>query len=218
MILKCENISKHYGLFKKPVLANINLSLDEGKKMILTGPSGSGKTTLLKILALIDLSFKGKYYIDDKNVNKIDPSPLRKKISYVYQEYGLLENESVYENIKLGVIYNNLSKDEINSRCEKILKLLELDGFHKRRVSLLSGGQRQRVALARALIRDSEILIADEPFSSLDDKLIEKILEYITNKFNEKNIIMSFHQIPTSITFPYDKYELSDGTLRKTNG
>ena len=218
MILKCENISKHYGLFKKPVLANINLSLGEGKKMILTGPSGSGKTTLLKILALIDLSFKGKYYIDDKNVNKIDPSPLRKKISYVYQEYGLLENESVYENIKLGVIYNNLSKDEINSRCEKILKLLELDGFHKRRVSLLSGGQRQRVALARALIRDSEILIADEPFSSLDDKLIEKILEYITNKFNEKNIIMSFHQIPTSITFPYDKYELSDGTLRKTNG
>ncbi len=218
MILKCENISKHYGLFKKPVLANINLSLDEGKKMILTGPSGSGKTTLLKILALIDLSFKGKYYIDDKNVNKIDPSPLRKKISYVYQEYGLLENESVYENIKLGVIYNNLSKDEINSRCEKILKLLELEGFHKRRVSLLSGGQRQRVALARALIRDSEILIADEPFSSLDDKLIEKILEYITNKFNEKNIIMSFHQIPTSITFPYDKYELSDGTLRKTNG
>ncbi|MDD7044599.1 MAG: ATP-binding cassette domain-containing protein [Anaerococcus sp.] len=218
MILKCENISKHYGLFKKPVLANINLSLDEGKKMILTGPSGSGKTTLLKILAIIDLSFKGKYYIDDKNVNKIDPSPLRKKISYVYQEYGLLENESVYENIKLGVIYNNLSKDEINSRCEMILKLLELDGFHRRIVSLLSGGQRQRVVLARALIRDSEILIADEPFSSLDDKLIEKILEYITNKFNEKNIIMSFHQIPTSITFPYDKYELSDGTLRKTNG
>ncbi|WP_243342300.1 ATP-binding cassette domain-containing protein [Anaerococcus sp. AGMB09787] len=156
MILKCENISKHYGLFKKPVLANINLSLDEGKKMILTGTSGSGKNTLLKILALIDLSFKGKYYIDDKNVNKIDPSPLRKKISYVYQEYGLLENESVYENIKLGILYDNLSKAEINSRCEKILKLLELDGFHKRRVNLLSGGQRQRVALARAIIRDSE--------------------------------------------------------------
>lgn len=129
-----------------------------------------------------------------------------------------MENESVYENIKLGILYDNLNKAEINSRCEKILKLLELDGFHKRRVSLLSGGQRQRVALARALIRDSEILIADEPFSSLDDKLIEKILEYITNKFNEKNIIMSFHQTPTSITFPYDKYELSDGTLRKTNG
>ncbi|MDO5047068.1 MAG: ABC transporter ATP-binding protein [Anaerococcus sp.] len=218
MNIECNNISKKYQRFKGPVFKNVSLSLKDNERAIITGPSGSGKTTLLKILALIDRSFKGDYLLDEKNIRKInskDLAELRKNISYVFQEYGLLENESVYENISLGLTYTNLSKKNIDTKINKITKFLEINDLLKNKVGLLSGGQRQRVALARAMVRNSNIFIADEPFSALDLKMTKKIMSFLLDHYENKILILSFHEKPSFIDPTFKNYIIKDKTLTK---
>ncbi|WP_054252433.1 ATP-binding cassette domain-containing protein [Neofamilia massiliensis] len=194
MEILLKNINKSFK--DRNVLKDLNLKIEEGEKLLLTGPSGIGKTTLLKILALIDRDFTGEYYIDKKDISTYkekDIEEIKRNISYMFQEYALIEDESVYENVLIP-LYFSKSKDK-ESQIKKILKIVQLDEYINDKVSILSGGQRQRVALARSLAVEKDIIILDEPINSLDIDLAKSILDWLMENYKNSTIIITGHDI-----------------------
>lgn len=194
MEILLKNINKSFK--DRNVLKDLNLKIEKGEKLLLTGPSGIGKTTLLKILALIDRDFTGEYYIDKKDISTYkekDIEEIKRNISYMFQEYALIEDESVYENVLIP-LYFSKSKDK-ESQIKKILKIVQLDEYINDKVSILSGGQRQRVALARSLAVEKDIIILDEPINSLDADLAKSILDWLMENYKNSTIIITGHDI-----------------------
>lgn len=194
MEILLKNINKSFK--DRNVLKDLNLKIEEGEKLLLTGPSGIGKTTLLKILALIDRDFTGEYYIDKKDISiykEKDIEEIKRNISYMFQEYALIEDESVYENVLIP-LYFSKSKDK-ESQIKKILKIVQLDEYINDKVSILSGGQRQRVALARSLAVEKDTIILDEPINSLDIDLSKSILDWLMENYKNSTIIITGHDI-----------------------
>lgn len=194
MEILLKNINKSFK--DRNVLKDLNVKIEKGEKLLLTGPSGIGKTTLLKILALIDRDFTGEYYIDKKDISTYkekDIEEIKRNISYMFQEYALIEDESVYENVLIP-LYFSKSKDK-ESQIKKILKIVQLDEYINDKVSILSGGQRQRVALARSLAVEKDIIILDEPINSLDADLAKSILDWLMENYKNSTIIITGHDI-----------------------
>ncbi|MDR2956324.1 MAG: ABC transporter ATP-binding protein [Prevotella sp.] len=159
-MLTIENLSVRYG--ETEALNDFSLNIRKGNIYSLIGPSGCGKSTLLKVLCGIIKSFEGKISFNDKPFNPNDI-----KIGYVPQQYGLLDWKTVKENIYLPFKLDK-DKEVIEKEIKEVIKSLEIDDLQNRYPSQLSGGQNQRVALARAFISRPDILLMDEPFSSLD--------------------------------------------------
>lgn len=163
------NVSKQYGNMK--ALDNINLKINKGEFVTLVGPSGAGKSTLMKMLICEEKPTSGKIMIADRNIVNLKPSELpyyRRKIGVVFQDFKLLPQKTVYENVSFALEVCEASNLEITDRVPKILDLV---GMLKRKDNLstdLSGGERQRVSIARALVHSPKILIADEPTGNLD--------------------------------------------------
>lgn len=157
----------------KEVLKNVSLSLQDGKSYIIEGPSGIGKTTLMRILSSLDTDFDGEL-----------ENPYKKPI-VLFQENRLIENLSVLSNLKAV-------NDDAN-RIKDVLHNLELDGEELNAVSSLSGGMKRRVAIARALISSYDALFLDEPFTGLDESLIDRVAEYIKREADGKTIVIISH-------------------------
>lgn len=172
MKITLKNISISYN--KEVLLNNLQISFQDGKLSCLLGPSGSGKTTILKIIAGVSDSYRGDLLFDDENVNELQVG--KRLIGWVPQQQLLFPGMSVYENIVYGLKARNVPKDEQIKRVDEIAKLVGVSHLLHRAPERLSGGERQRVAIARALAPKPEMLLLDEPFSSLDaperDKLV----------------------------------------------
>jgi multiple sugar transport system ATP-binding protein len=152
-----------------PVLANLDLDVDEGEFLVLLGPSGCGKSTLLHAIAgLIDVD-AGSVHIGDRDVTWADPKD--RAIGMVFQSYALYPTMSVERNMSFGLRVAGLPRKEIAQRVERASKMLQLDTLLERKPAQLSGGQRQRVAIGRALVREAQVFLFDEPLSNLDAKL-----------------------------------------------
>jgi len=155
------------------VLDHVDLEIREGEFLGLLGPSGSGKTTLLRILAGLDVADFGSLSIGGRDANEL-PFELR-QMGFVFQNYALFEHMSVFENVAFGLRVRPRRRrprgTEIKERVQRLLDLVQLEGFEARFPAQLSGGQRQRVALARALATEPKILLLDEPFGALDAKV-----------------------------------------------
>jgi len=162
-----ENITKRYGTLK--VLANLNLTVEDGAFLVLLGPSGCGKTTLLNLLAGLIETTDGRILIGDRDVTDLDPRD--RGLAMVFQSYALYPTMSAAGNLRFGLAAQKLSHAEIESRVAWAAKLLQIEALLDRKPSQLSGGQRQRVAIGRALVKRSGVLLFDEPLSNLDAKL-----------------------------------------------
>ena len=215
-ILKVENLEKYFGKEDKLVLSQLNFDLLEGEFLGLMGKSGSGKTTILNSIASLESFNKGSisYYGKDISLfSRKDIYSYRKNvISYIYQDFKLVDILTVYENIILPLSIGKKQVDK--ARIMEIANILEIDHILKSYPENLSGGEKQRVAVARALLKDSKIILADEPTSSLDSKLSENVLRLLKtfNKVHKKSIIMASHDL-RAISFTDRVLFLNDGKI-----
>lgn len=166
-IIELKDISKVYG--DNTVLDNLSLNIKKNEFLTLLGPSGCGKTTTLKILAGFENADSGEVLFDGQDISSIPP--YKRQVNTVFQKYALFPHMNIFDNIAFGLKLKKLPKEEIETEVKKMLHLVALDGFEKRKVDSLSGGQQQRVAIARALVNKPEILLLDEPLGALDLKL-----------------------------------------------
>ena len=151
------------------VLEDINLYIRKKEFVTLLGPSGCGKTTTLRIIGGFEYPSSGSLLFEGKDIVGIPP--YKRKVNTIFQKYALFPHLNVYDNIAFGLKIAKLPNDEIKHRVEKMLALVNMQGYGKRSVDQLSGGQQQRVAIARALVNEPQVLLLDEPLGALDLKL-----------------------------------------------
>ena len=232
MIIKIRDL---YRTFNKnsnneqKVLRGINLDINKGKSISIMGVSGSGKTTLLNIIGLIDKKYYGSYYYyDEKNNNEINIGSLNdiqlakmrnSVFGYILQEYGLLVNNNVYDNVYLPLCFSSKFKKH-SDRKKRVYEVLEKVGLSKKaksKVKNLSGGEKQRVAIARALVNNPSIILADEPTGALDSDTKLQIMD-ILKLLNKEGctVIMVTHDIEVASYFD-DIYYMKNGILTSDN-
>lgn len=199
-ILEVKKLNKTYfnDKFKLDVLKQIDLSIEEGEFVFITGPSGSGKTTLLNCISGLEKVSSGTIYIDGVNLVSINDKEMAKlrrhKLGFVFQNFNLLPNLNVYENVAIASI---IAGSENKEKIEELLARFNLLEFKKMFPNQLSGGMQQRVAIVRALINDPDIIFADEPTGNLDSKSSMEVLDVMKQLHQEfgKTIVMVTHSL-----------------------
>jgi spermidine/putrescine ABC transporter ATP-binding subunit len=166
-LLEVRNIAKRFG--STEVLKNISLHIASGEFLTLLGESGSGKTTLLRLIAGFEQPSSGEIWMTGERLDLLPPH--RRRVNTVFQNYALFPHLSARDNVAYGLRVKNTPAGEINSRVEEALHMVKMQDYAASRPSKLSGGQQQRIALARALINRPQLLLLDEPLSSLDANL-----------------------------------------------
>ena len=180
-LISFRNIVKSFD--GQVILKGVNLDINEKEFVTLLGPSGCGKTTLLRILGGFLDADEGSVIFDGEEISK-KPS-YERELNTVFQKYALFPHLSVYENIAFGLKIKKMSKDIIDQKVMKMLKLIGLEGYENKNTTLLSGGQQQRVAIARALVNEPKVLLLDEPLAALDLKL-RKEMQYELKRIQQE--------------------------------
>ena len=190
MIIKINNLSKTFndGKKKKTILKNLNLSIKTGQSIAITGRSGCGKTTLLNIIGgLLDFDY-GDLFINNVNMNSLSLNQIadyrKNYFGFITQNFNLLDDRNVFENVALPLYYSSIKKSDIQKRVNTILTTLDISHLAQKNIKNLSGGEKQRVAIARALVKKSKIILADEPTGSLDEKTELDILNIFSKLKN----------------------------------
>jgi putative ABC transport system ATP-binding protein len=186
-IVRTEDLSRTYwnGPEKTVALDRVNLQIPRGELLAVYGPSGSGKTTLLFLLGGLDKPTSGRVYLDGVEVSNLDERRLakfrRSTVGFVFQNYNLVEELTVLENIKLTMMFEGKNEREMKERAGELLQLVGLTGMEKRRPSQLSAGEQQRVAIARALGNRPRLVLMDEPTGNLDQENTSRLLDSVAN-------------------------------------
>lgn len=199
--LHIENVSKIYNRNKPDemtALSGLTFQIERGDIVALTGPSGSGKTTLLSLLGCMSRPTTGRIHFKERNVSGLPERFLahirRESFGFVFQQYHLVRDLNVLENIMLPLYPSDLSWKKIKQQAEYLIERFNLTKMRTRKVRLLSGGEQQRVAIARALIADPEVIIADEPTAHLDQALAEELISIFADLNSDgKTIIIATH-------------------------
>ena len=180
-LIEFRNITKSFD--KQITLKGINLDIYENEFVTLLGPSGCGKTTLLRILGGFLEADEGNIIFNGEEISH--KPAYERELNTVFQKYALFPHLSVYENIAFGLKLKKMSKDVIEQKVMKMLKLIGLEGYENKNTTLLSGGQQQRVAIARALVNEPKVLLLDEPLAALDLKL-RKEMQYELKRIQQE--------------------------------
>jgi putative ABC transport system ATP-binding protein len=179
-------------------LANVSLQIDKGEFVAVMGPSGCGKSTLLNIVGMIDTPTEGQYLFGGEDVAPYPESRLveirRRHLGFVFQSFNLIDDLTVFENVELPLLYQNVPRAQRKARVREVLELVDLRPREKHKPAQLSGGQQQRVAVARAVVCDPKLILADEPTGNLDTKNGEEVLGML-DTLNEQGatILMVTH-------------------------
>lgn len=208
-ILEVNGVKKVYttrfGTNQITALKNVNFSVEQGEYVAVMGESGSGKTTLLNILAALDKPTQGNVILDGKNLSKIKESAVsafrRDNLGFVFQDFNLLDNFTLEDNIYLPLVLAGRSYKEMHERLTPIADRLGINSLLKKYPYEVSGGQKQRAAAARALITNPRLILADEPTGALDSKSSDELLRLFTeiNRLGQ-TIVMVTHSVKAAST------------------
>lgn len=182
IIIQLQKLFKFYQVGNEIIkaLRNINLQIYKNEYVAIMGPSGSGKSTMMNILGCLDTPTYGQYFLNGKDVSKMNENELaevrNKEVGFVFQTFNLMPRYTALENVALPLVYAGVSKVERMHRAKEVLERVGLGDRVKHKPNELSGGQRQRVAIARALVNHPSIILADEPTGNLDSKTSVEIM------------------------------------------
>ena len=194
--LELNNVTKIYPNGTKAI-NETSLNIEHGEFIVFVGPSGCGKSTLLRMIAGLEDITDGEINLDNKTINKLDPSD--RDVAMVFQNYALYPHMNVYKNIAYGLKNRGQSKESIDKKVNEVSELLEIKEYLQRKPAQLSGGQRQRVAMGRAIARNPKVFLFDEPLSNLDAKLRGQVRIQIKKLQQDMNV--------TSIFVTHDQVE-----------
>lgn len=220
-MIEIKNLNKYFNKGKKNqihVINNVNLTFNDNGLVALLGPSGSGKTTLLNTIGGLDNVKSGNIYIDGKKITSkltYKRDKIRNiNIGYIFQDYKLIDNMSVYSNVSLVLKMLGIKdKKEIKKRVDYVLEKVGMYRYRNRPCNMLSGGERQRVGIARAIVKDPDIIIADEPTGNLDSKNSLEIMNIIKAISKDRLVILVTHENNLAKFFASRVIEIEDGTI-----
>ena len=220
-MINIENLTKTYNYKKSnafTALKDVSLKIDDGEMVAIIGKSGAGKSTLLHIIGCIDTFESGKYTIDDVDVHNLSDKKLAKirneKVGIVMQDFALVEEYTVLENVKIPLYFSKKKKsDKPKTLAMSALEKVGIKELANKPVNKLSGGQKQRVAIARAIVNNPSFILADEPTGALDTKTSSEIMELFKSLNDDgKTIIIITHDMGVADACKR-KIEISDGKI-----
>lgn len=199
-MITLKNLSKVYrtAYMETTALNSINIHIGKGEFVAMMGPSGCGKSTLLNVIGMIDNPSSGEYYFDGEEIAQRSENELvdlrKHNIGFIFQNFNLIDDLSVQENVDLPLLYLGIPKKERREKVEKALALVGLESRAKHKPQELSGGQQQRVAVARSVVGEPKLILADEPTGNLDTKNGNDVMNMLhTLKSNGTTILMVTH-------------------------
>lgn len=216
-MISFHKVTKQYN--GQPAIAEVSLEIPDSEFVFVVGPSGAGKSTILKLIIREELPSRGKVFVDEWDIANLSDQlipHLRRKVGTVFQDFKLLPQRTVYENIAFPLEIVGLGDAEIDSNVREVLELINLAGKADHFPQQLSGGEAQKVAIARAMILRPEILLADEPTGNLDPQSAWEIMQLLA-KLNDlgTTVIMATHNMDISSSLPHRKIHLMEGRLVK---
>jgi putative ABC transport system ATP-binding protein len=218
-MINIQNLSKIFRTeeIETTALNEVSLTIHQGEFISIMGPSGSGKSTLLNIVGLLDTASSGSYHLLDKEIMGLkeqEKAKVRKhNIGFIFQNFNLIDELSVYDNIELPLIYSGIPTSQRKEKVEMIAERLGLSHRLRHFPQQLSGGQQQRVAVARALINDPKIILADEPTGNLDSKNGNEVMELLTDLHAQGSTILMVTHSDYDASFSQKTILMKDGII-----
>lgn len=219
-MIELNKVNKYYTNEEESlhVLKNIQLTVKKGEMIAIMGPSGSGKSTLINLLGFIDCKFEGEYLFEGNSLTNTTDDILSKirnqTVGFIFQNFSLIETNTVYENVELPLLYNGINPFQTKEKVLSVIERVGLKGKEHKYPKQLSGGQQQRVAIARALINNPKFIIADEPTGALDTHTSEEIMKIFTtlNRQDDVTLIMVTHN-PEIVPYCHRLIRIRDGAI-----
>ncbi len=222
-MLKLHNMYKVYSTDEVETVAldGVNLEIEQGDFVAIMGPSGCGKSTLLNIVGMLDNPSDGDYFFFDENIAKHSESQrseLRKQnIGFIFQNFNLIEELSVAENIELALLYHDMPSAERKKRVASVMDRMGIAHRANHMPGQLSGGQQQRVAVARAVVGDQPLILADEPTGNLDSVHGQEVMELLRSLNKEGTTIVMVTHSPAHADYAHRTVNLFDGHIVTEN-
>ena len=218
-MLKLKDVSKFY--YNKGMISTgftkINLELKIGEFVAITGESGSGKSTLLNVLSGLDSYEEGEMYINGKETSHYTEKDFedyrRKYIANIFQSFNLINSYTVYQNVELVLLLNGYKKKQVKQKILDMIEKVGLTEFKNTKVSKLSGGQKQRVAIARAMVKETPIIVADEPTGNLDANSAKDVIELLKKVAKDRLVIVVTHNIEQIQDYATRIIKMHDGKI-----
>ena len=218
MIFRIDNLTKEYGKNNsyQKVLDDISITFRSNEFVCILGESGSGKSSLLNIMGGLDNDYKGSVNINNMNIKYINQDEYRKNnIGFIFQNFNLINNLSVIDNIILPIERDNISYRKKKRKAIELLRRLNIYTLKNKRINELSGGQKQRIAIARGLINDPSIILADEPTGALDEENSKNILDILKEINKEGKLVIIVTHSKKVIDYSTRVIEIKDGKIFK---
>jgi len=218
-MIKTENLSMLFTTedVQTKALNEVSLEIKKGEFVAIMGPSGCGKSTLLNILGTLDSSTSGKYFFDGKEIDKMSESQLtsfrKGNIGFVFQNFNLIDELTVYENVELPLVYLNSKKSERKKKVMEVLERMNIAHRAGHFPQQLSGGQQQRVAIARAVVTDCPLILADEPTGNLDSTNGLEVMELLSELNRQGTTVVIVTHSQRDAKFAHRVIHLLDGRI-----
>ena len=222
-MLKLHNLTRVYQTedVETSALNNVNIEIAQGEFVAIMGPSGCGKSTLLNTIGMLDSPSSGDYIFNGENVADYSEKQLsiirKKSIGFIFQNFNLIDELTVAENIELALIYHNIPSAERKAKVEKVMDKVGIAHRAKHLPSQLSGGQQQRVAVARAVVGDQKMILADEPTGNLDSAHGQEVMEMLQALNDEGTTIVMVTHSPAHADYARRTINLFDGHVVAEN-